>query len=71
MPNRPSRGGNQEATTGPSEFQMTLLGATQGSRNCYSGVSIMAQWLMNLTRNHEVLGLILGLAQWIKDPALP
>jgi len=30
----------------------------------------MAQWLMNPTKNHEVLGLILGLAQWVKDLAL-
>ena len=30
----------------------------------------MAQWLMNLTRNHEVVGLIPGLAEWVKDLAL-
>ena len=27
----------------------------------------MAQWLTNLTKNHEVSGLIPGLAQWVND----
>ena len=30
-----------------------------------------AQWLTNPTRNHEVVGSIPGLAQWVKGSGVP
>ena len=37
----------------------------------FIGVPIVAQGLMNPTRNHEVKGSIPGLAQWVKGLVLP
>ena len=33
------------------------------------GVPVVAQWLTSPTRNHKVVGLVPGLAQWVEDPA--
>ena len=37
----------------------------------FSGVPVVAQWLTNPTRNHEVAGSVPALAQWVNDPVLP
>ena len=36
-----------------------------------TGVPVVAQWLTNPTRNHEVAGSVAALAQWVNDLALP
>ena len=35
------------------------------------GVPVVAQWLMNPTSNHEVVGSTPDLARWVKNLALP
>ena len=47
---------------------MVLICISLITRNL--GVPIMAQWLMNPTRNHQVAGLIPRLTQRVKDPAV-
>ena len=40
------------------------------SKLFHSGVPVVAQWLMNPTRNDEVASSIPALAQCVNDPAL-
>ena len=43
----------------------------QWIKNLTTGVPFGAQQLTNPTRIHEDVGLLPGLTQWFKDPALP
>ena len=40
-------------------------------RKTNTRVPVVAQWLTNPTRNHEVAGSVPALAQWVNNPALP
>ena len=51
--------------------ELVILQFSDGIKNINSGVPVVAQWLMNPTRNLEVVGLIPGCAQWVKDLVLP
>ena len=66
------------ALTGPLAWELPYVSGTdlknykQSNKQKEStGVPVVAQWLTNPTRNHEVAGSVPALAQWVNDPALP
>ena len=48
-----------------------IISQLNSNKKIFLGVPVVAQWLTDPTRNHEVAGLIPGLAQWANDLALP
>ena len=53
------------------ERERAVLTLAQWVKNLTAGVPVVAQWLTNPTRNHEVAGSVPALAQWVNDLALP
>ena len=60
----------KQITVAPHEGSSGELKEQQRSK-CRVGISFIPQRLMIPTRTHEAVGLIPGLAQWVKDLALP
>ena len=54
-----------------SPYPATVLAKPFPILKILYGVPVVAKWLGNPTRNHEVEGSIPGLAHWVKDLALP
>ena len=50
---------------------MANLSESSSNYKCVCGSSRRGAAEMNPTRNHEVAGLIPGLAHWVKNPVLP
>ena len=54
----------------PEEDRSCWHRKTYTHQKVNSEVPVVAQWLRNPTRNHEVKGSIPGLDQWVKDLVL-